>query len=112
MWDKIKAFLSNVWAVVVLVLGGALGIMLYFLKAKQREINALNAKIDLADTHAKADLIQADINQRLQNKDLLQKEVTELNNSLDALAEKRKQITANESAKTPQEAEDFWNKKN
>ena len=109
--NKIKEILSNIWAVVVLVLGSAIGILIYILKAKQKKINALKARIDLVETQKQADLLEVEIKQSLTNTSLLQKEITELNNSLLILEDKRKQIAAEQSGKTPQEAEDYWNKK-
>jgi uncharacterized membrane protein YgaE (UPF0421/DUF939 family) len=108
--NKIKDFLNNVWTITIAVLGGILGILLYFLKLKQREINALKAEISLVDTQKKADLLEVSIKQRLENKDLLQKEIEELNKSLALLEEKRKSLAKNEQNKTYEQIENFWNK--
>lgn len=110
MTDKIKAFFSNAWLVITLVLGAAVGILLYYINGKHKEINALKSQIDLADTQKKADLIEADINAKLANQDLLQKHVDELNKSLVLLQDQRKQIPAQEQDKTPDQVEDYWKK--
>jgi hypothetical protein len=109
--DKIKAFFNSIWQVIALVAVTAVGILLYMLKSKQKDIDALNAQIQLADTQKKADLIEVDIKQRLSNISVLDKETTELNNSLALLEQKRKDISASESNKTSDQIQDYWNKK-
>jgi hypothetical protein len=109
--DKIKESLSAIWGWIVVVVGAAIGIMLYIIQAKQKKIDALNAKVELADTQKKADLIEVEIKQHLDNADLLDKEAKELNKSLDNLEQKRKEIAASEKNKTSDEVESFWNKK-
>lgn len=108
--DKIKTFFSNVYVIVAAILVAAVGILLYYLNGKNKQINALHAAIDLADTQKKADVLETDIKQRLDNQDLLQKEVDGLNQGLVKLDEQRKNIAAQEQNKTPNQAEDFWNK--
>jgi septal ring factor EnvC (AmiA/AmiB activator) len=106
--EKIKAVLKNIWAVVVLVLAAVIGIMLYLLKGKQREINSLRAQIDLVETQKQADLLEVEIKKRLDNVNLLDKEIKELNNTLSLLEQKRKQISSEEKNKTSDQIEDFW----
>lgn len=109
--EKIKSFFSATWGWIVLVVGAVMGILIYIIKAKQREINAVKAKIELADTQKKADLIEMEIKQRLDSTNLLDKEVKELNKSLTQLEDKRKEIATGEKGKTSDEIEDFWSKK-
>ena len=109
--NKIKEGLSTIWGYIVLAGAAAIGILLYIVQAKQKKINALNAKTELADTQKKADLVEIEIKEHLANNATLDKEVKELNKSLDALEEKRKQIASEEKKKTSEEIEDFWNKK-
>jgi septal ring factor EnvC (AmiA/AmiB activator) len=109
--NKSKEILKSIWGWIVVIAGAAIGIMLYIIQAKQRKINALNAKVELADTQKKADLVEVEIKEHLNNNATLDKEVKELNNSLAALDQKRKDIAAQEKNKTTDEVEDFWNKK-
>lgn len=106
--QKIKDFFSSIAAYVVLGLGLVVGFLIYSLSNKKREIDSLKAQIGLAATQKAADLIEVDIKQRLMDKDLLQKEVTELTNSLVLLEQKRTQISQQEANKTPDQIEDFW----
>ena len=111
MLSKIKEFFKSLWGIIVLVGGVTVGILLYLLQRKQREVNTLKAKIDLAKTQKEADLIEVEIKKKLDNVNLLDKEVKELNKALDDLETKRKDIASSEKNKTPDEIEDFWNKK-
>ena len=105
--NKIK----EIWGYIVVAVGALIGILLYIIQAKQKKINALNAKTELADTQKKADLVEVEIKEHLANNATLDKEVKELNKSLDQLAQKRKDIAAEERNKTSDEVEDFWKKK-
>lgn len=109
--EKIKEFFKSLWGILVVVVTAAIGILLYVLQQKQREVNSLKAKVDLAKTQKEADLIEVDIKQRLNNTKLLDKEVKELNKTLDQLEAKRKDLANSEKNKTDQQIEDFWNKK-
>lgn len=104
--NKIK----EVWGWIVVGVGAIIGILLYVIQAKQKKINALNAKAALADTQKKADLVEVEIKQHLANNATLDKEVVELNKSLEALEQKRKEITATEKNKSTDEVENFWKK--
>lgn len=106
--EKIKSFFSSIIGVIMLVLTGAVAILAYVLSNKRKEVNALKAKIDLAETQKEADLIEVEIKQRMTNKDNLSQEVKELQKGLDALEEKRKQIASEEKNKNSNDVEDFW----
>ena len=109
--DKIKDFFKSLWGIIVLVGGAAIGILLYLLQRKQREVNSLKAKIDLAKTQKEADLIEVEIKKKLDNVNILNKEQKELEKTLVELDAKRKEIASQEKNKTDQDIEDFWNKK-
>jgi septal ring factor EnvC (AmiA/AmiB activator) len=109
--DKIKQGLKDLWGWLVLIGAAAIGILLYIIQAKQKKINAMNAKIELADTQKKADLVEVEIKEHLANNATLDKEIKELNKSLELLKQKRKEIAVGEENKTPDEVEDFWSKK-
>lgn len=108
---SLKEKLSSVGGYIAAGVMAVIGILIYLLKNKGKEINALKAQIDLADTQKKADLIDVQINQKLEQKDLLKKEQQELEKTAAQLAEKRKQLASEEANKTEEEAEDYWNKK-
>lgn len=108
MLQKIKEFFSSVIGIIVVVFTGALAILAYVLSNKRKEVDALKAKVDLAETQKEADLIEVQIKERMNNKDSLDKEVKELQKGLDSLEEKRKQIATDEKNKNPEDVEDFW----
>ncbi len=110
MVQKIKDFFSSAAGVIIAVLGAAVGILLYFLQLKNKEKNALQARIALLDTEKQADLMEVEIKQRLENKNLLKKEIEDLNNSLASLQKKREDIKATQSNLDPSQIEDYWNK--
>lgn len=110
MIQKIKEFFSSVAGVIMLVLTGVAGVALYLLGNKRKEVNALKAKADLAETQKQADLVEVEIKEHIATKATLDKEVKELEKGLDALAEKRKTLPQEESKKTSDEVEDFWKK--
>ncbi len=110
MLDKIKAFLSGIWKYIIGGLGLTVGILLYFLNLKHKEVAALKAEIDLVDTQRKADILEVQIKQKLEDNSLLQKEVDEYQKSLVLLQNKRDQLTDSSDTRTDKEKEDYWNK--
>lgn len=110
MLQKVKDFFSSAAGIIVAVLGAAVGILVYFLQLKHKEKNALQARIDLLNTEHQSDMLEVEIKQRLENKQLLAKEVQDLNDSLAALQKKREEIKANAANLTPSQVEDYWDK--
>ncbi len=111
MMENLKQKLSNAWAYIALAVAGIVGILVYFYKGKQKDINALKAQIDLAETQKQADLLEVQINQKKDSSELLKKEVDELDKASVQLYEKRKAIAGQETSKTEEEALNTWNKK-
>lgn len=108
--NKLKEALAGLWAYIVLILGGIIAIVLYVLNLKSKELDAANAKIKLADTQKEADAIETDIKAKQQQQDLNKKEVSGLDQALDLLEEKRKEIRKEGDLKDSQ-VEDYWKKK-
>ena len=108
MLEKIKSFFSSLYGVIVLVLTGAIAILAYILSNRRKEVNALKAQIDLAKTQKEVDLIEVQIKERMEHKEVLTKEVTELQNGLNSIEEKRKEIATSEKNKNSDDIEDFW----
>lgn len=109
--DKIKEFFGGIFGKVIAILGASIGILMYIITLKNKQNNALKAKIELADTHKKADLIEVEIKQKLQDNAILKKESDNLNAALVQLEEQRKKIEENSKNQNPQDAENFWNDK-
>lgn len=108
MLEKIKSFFSSIVGLIMLTLTAVVGILLYILSNKRKEVNSLKAQIDLAKTQKEVDLIEVQIKERMANKNALTKEVAELQNSLNTIEEKRKQLANDEKNKNPSDVEDFW----
>lgn len=108
---KLKQKIKDVFGYIVVGLGAIVGILVYLYKGKQKDINALKAQIDLAETQKQADLVEVQIKEKQVSGDLLKKEVQELEKASEKLADKRKEIAATEASKSEQEALDSWNDK-
>lgn len=108
--NKLKEGLASVWGYIVLIGGAAIGILLYVLNLKSKQLDAAKAKIALANTQKEADAIEAEINKKLAEKELTKREQEDLNKALDLLAEKRQSIKQ-EGNLTDSQVEDYWNKK-
>jgi septal ring factor EnvC (AmiA/AmiB activator) len=106
--DSVKEFFVNTWAKIVAALTILLGILWYFLSLKNKKINALEAKVDLAETQKEADLIEAEIREKRDQEGLLKKEAEEHERLLKDLEEKRKQLPDDQANKTPSEIEKYW----
>lgn len=104
--NKIKEFFSTWTTKIITALVLIVGFLTYFLKFKNKELEALNAKINLAKTQKEADLLEVEIKSKLQVADASQAEANALQSSLDALEEKRKQLPG-----TDHNPEDYWNNK-
>ena len=106
--EKIKSFFKNIYANIALIMGAVIGILLYYINLKNKENNSLKAKISLTKTQKEADLIEADINRLLNEKKLLKKETTDLEQALEQIKEQRKKISKVEAGKSLEEIEEFW----
>ena len=108
MIQKIKELFSNIAAIVVALLVGLGALLVYTLGSRKKEVDSLKAQLDLIDTQRKADLLEAQIKERMANKDVLDYETKELQKSLDQLQIKREEIAQKEKNKNSDEVEDFW----
>lgn len=109
--ENLKNKLSSFVGYIVLAVTAVIGILIYLYKGKQKDIDALKSQIDLAETQKQVDLVEVQINQKKDSKELLKKEVDELDKASVQLEEKRKVLAEQETSKTEQEAIDTWNKK-
>lgn len=103
-------WLKGTWAKVVTALGVLVGILWFFLSLRNKKVAELEAKIDLADTQKKSDLIEVEIKQKQAEQTTLKKEVAEHDRLLSKLEEKRKDLP-NAPKLKPNEIEDYWSKK-
>jgi len=108
--SKIKMVLSGIWQYLVLILGAILGIVLYVLNLKNKELDAAKAKIALANTQKEADALESEIKTKITEQDLNKKELEGLQKALDLLDKKRESIKDEGNIKD-EKVEDYWNKK-
>lgn len=104
-------WLKSTWTKVAGALGVIIGLLLYYINLKNKQNAALQAKIDLADTQKKVDLIEVDIKNKLDNHKMLQKEVSDHEEALKKLEQKRTQIADQQKNLTSDQITDYWNKK-
>ena len=102
--------LSGIWQYLVLILGAILGIVLYVLNLKNKELDAAKAKIALANTQKEADALESEIKTKITEQDLNKKELEGLQKALDLLDKKRESIKDEGNIKD-EKVEDYWNKK-
>lgn len=107
---KLKEALAGVWYYIVLVLGAILGVVLYVLNLRSKELDAAKAKIALADTQKQADALESEIKGKMEQQDLNKKEMAGLEKALDLLTEKRKNIKK-EGNLNDEAVEDYWSGK-
>lgn len=115
MLEKLKAlaatvasFFASAKRYIVEIMAVVIGLLIYYINLKGKENRALQARIQMAQTQKQADLIEADVNEKLQNKDLLQKQVADLQQSLVSLQQRRDEIAKVEAGKTPEQIADYW----
>lgn len=105
MLSKLKQY----YTVVLAFLGSLLGLALYFLSKKNKEIAAINAKIDLAKTEKQTDLLEAEIKGYKEEYKNLAKTDQELDKALDKIQEKREQIKEDvKNLKDPKAIAEYW----
>lgn len=103
---KIKELLG--W--IVAGLSTILGIVLFVLSRKNKELDALNAKVDLAKTEKETDLLEVEIKDLKEDKANLKKTNQELDKALVKVEEKRKQVVEDaKKLKNPKDVASYWN---
>lgn len=106
--NKIKEFFANIWGYIVLIGGGIIAILLYMLNLKNKKLEAAKAEIALATTQKDADVIEAQIKEKMAQRADNKKEMAVLEKSLDLLEQRRQNLK--DERKNDQEKEDYWNK--
>lgn len=106
--EAVKNFFSAIGGYIVLALGAIVGILVYAFIRKNEQLQSAQAKLALANTQKEVDLIEVEIKQKMAQRDVTKKELQGLQQSLDLIAEKRKNLS---DTKTDSQIEDYWNKK-
>lgn len=108
MINKLKDFINDAKSILIGLLTLAIGILIYFLSNRKKEVNSLRAKIDLVETQKEADLIEVEIKKRMDSKECLSEEVRQLETGLQLLQQKRDELKSSEKDKNASQIEDFW----
>lgn len=102
--------LRESWLYIVTGIGAVISILAYIFLKRGSKIDELNAKIDLATTEKKADILEVEIKHLQTNKDNIQKEQIELDKSLQNLQTKRVEIKEEVTKMTdPNKIVTYWN---
>ena len=101
--------IKNFWTYLVTGVGAIIGVLVYYLSLKNKEINTLKVKVALADTEKKTDVIEVEIKEIRDSKKRLNKEVVEIDKVLNSLSEKRKEIKEKVKNMSPEELAEYWN---
>lgn len=113
MWTNLKDTLQKAFKWILdnlaLLVVGLVGLVVLLFASKNEEIEKLKSKLGLVDTQRKADLLEAEIKQRMDHKDTLDKENKQLASILTDLQQKRTDLQKGADL-TPEEVEDFWKK--
>lgn len=108
MLDKIKEFLSSVWSLVTISVGAAIVTLLYMLRKKQDENNALKAKEQLHQADKQSALLDQQIEQKLKENAHIDNELKNVDEQTKSLEEKRKEALKKEKARSEDEVEEYW----
>lgn len=98
-------FLKDIWAKIVIILMGALGVVLYLLNLKDKKLKAYKAKIRLADTKEKVYAIEEEIKEEVKLREQNSQQILDLTDNLQKLEQKKKQIADKEG----RDVEEYWN---
>ena len=89
---------------------GIIGVLLYFLKGKDEEIDVGAAKEKLADTDKKVAVIENDLKHLEEKKKTVEKDIDKADTELQSLQKDREDNKKDQIGKNPQEIEEFWTK--
>jgi hypothetical protein len=107
MIDKIKVFFSSISGILMTVLGFAGAVLFFWNRGKQSDIEALQAKLETANTQKQVDVIDAKVQQQKEQVASNAKELEKVQEAQKAVDAKREDI----KNQNPSEKEilDYWN---
>ena len=98
------------WAAIAAGVVGFIGLLLYMLSGKKKEVASLNAQIDLVKTDKQADVLEGQIQQIKADQATKAAHAAELDKSLQVLQDKRTQNAEDAKKLTdPKAIADYWN---
>ena len=104
--SKIKEWFGYIVAAFM----GIIGILLYFLKSKDEELDVGAAKGKLADTDKKVAILENDLEHLEKKKQSVEKDIDKADTELQSSQKDRKKNRKQQLDKNPQEIEEFWTK--
>lgn len=102
--------IKKYWAALAGLVAGFIGLLLFFLQKKNKEVEELNAKVDMAKTEKETDVLESQIKTLRADKDNLAKHNDELDKSIQKVQDKRVEVAAQaKELKDPKAIADYWN---
>lgn len=102
--------IKKYWTAGVALVVGFIGLILYMLSGKKKEVAALNAQIDLVKTEKQADVMETQIQNLKADVNIKTQHIAELDKSLEVLQNKRTQNAEDAKKLTdPKAIADYWN---
>lgn len=108
--SKLKELFNNVSIYIFIGLTAVFGYVVYLLSLRNKELLSAKARLELANTQKEVDLIEAEIKQKLAEKQNTKVEVEALNKTLDLIKDKRDNLNK-EGTLTDKQVEEFWSNK-
>lgn len=108
MFGSIKNFFLDLKGKIIAIFTVVIGILLLVLNWRKKKYEATAAKLELANTQKKADLIEAEIKHEMENVEQNKHTLKELESLQAKLDSKRKEIDS--KPMSDKEIEDYWNK--
>lgn len=97
------------WTAIAAGVIGFVGLLLWMLSGKKKEVAALNAQIDLVKTEKQADILENQIQQIKADQSIKAIHTAELDKSLQVLQDKRVQVVEDAKKLTdPKAIADYW----
>ena len=109
-WKNLVQNTSTCWLYIVGITSVISAFLFYLLSTKQDEIAALKAQMANLTTQKQADVLEAQVQQKLAEAQLSAQEIAQYQKVLDDLAAKRKELDTTPNSLTPQQIVDYWNK--
>lgn len=106
--SKVKEFFDSVWSLVTLAIGALVVGLVYSLRKKQDENNALKAKEQLAEADKSSAILDHQIQEKTKENTQIESELASTRKQDAATEQQRKDAATKEKARSDDEVEEYW----
>jgi len=103
-------FLKGIWSKIAAVAIAIVGILLWMLSLKQKELNVYEAKARLVETKEQAEALEHEIQTLKKNRGATKEELDGLDQALVQLKNRKVELKEKAEGRTSEETENYWNK--